>query len=162
MGRKASITPLKAAFIEAFIKTGGNAVVAARVAGYQGNANTLRVTAQKLMDDPLILEALMRSSEADPEVWDKTALQKWWTKVVKGDLVVLYTKDGKPFLGPAPIDVRGRFSELLGKSQAAFVDVKRHEHTGKVRVIGVAIPDNGRHALAAGPEVTEKKAPLPS
>jgi hypothetical protein len=164
MARKATMTDMKKAFVDAFVASGGDAAAAVRIAGYQGNDNVLRVAAQKLMKDPLVLEAIQSYAAHDPNVWDKTALQRFWTRVASGVLFPQPSEEGGVALAPAPMKERLRAAELLGKSQAVFVEVKRHEHSGKVVLRQVVIPDNGRHTLVAGADeaATEKKTPLPS
>lgn len=163
MGRKAALTDMKKAFVDAFVASGGDAAAAVRIAGYQGNDNTLRVAAQKLLKDPLVLEAIQSYAADDENVWDKTALQRFWTRVAGGALFPQPGEQGRVALAPAPMKERLRAAELLGKSQAVFVEVKRHEHTGGVVVRRVVIPDNGRHTLVAGAdEAATEKTPLPS
>lgn len=164
MARKPKLTDMKKAFVDAFVASGGDAQVAVVVAGYQGTKNSLRVAAQKLMADPLVLEAIQSYAKDDAAVWDKTSLQRFWTRVAMGALFPQPGEEGGVVLAPAPMKERLRAAELLGKSQAVFVEVKRHEHSGRVVVRKVVIPDNGRHTLVAGADEDkqEKKAPMPS
>mgnify|MGYP006372148307 FL=1 len=100
----------------------GNATEACRLAGYKGNANTLRVVGTQNLAKPAVRSAIEARVEEDPAVATREQLQRFWTDVAlgKGEHAALEMRD------------RLKASELLGKSQAVFVE--KVEHSGKVQV----------------------------
>ncbi len=98
----------------------GNGTEAARLAGYTGDDEALSVTASKLLRHPKVA-ALIRDRENEanrPLIATRHDRQAFWTKVMQD------TAEEMP--------ARLRASELLGKSEADFVD--RLEHGGSVAI----------------------------
>jgi phage terminase small subunit len=99
-------------FVEAFMGVcAGNATAAATRAGY--SRKTARVQGAQLLAKLNIRRAIEARVAADPLVAKKDELQAWWTAIMQGR--GRYRK--------APLSLRLRASELLGKSQRVFVTV---------------------------------------
>lgn len=117
-------------FIEAY---NGNGTEAARVAGYHGNDNVLGCVAYENLRKPRIRKAIQKRARHDiePLIANAVEMQVFWSKTMSRPTSSM--KD------------RLRASELLGKSQALFVE--KVQHTGKdgnaISVV-IALPPNGR------------------
>lgn len=96
-------------FVERFMAS-GNATQAAIAAGY--SRNTASQIGYRLLRKVQIQKAIAARAERDPAVWGREERQRFWTAVASG---------ADPF---AKADLRDRLkaSELLGRSQADFVD----------------------------------------
>jgi hypothetical protein len=114
------LTEKQRRFVEAYMgEAAGNATEAARLAGYKGNAHTLANVGAENLRKPEITAAVERRVKADPKIATREQRQEFWTRVMNGD----------PEVGFAEMRDRLKASELLGKSQADFVE--KVEHTGK-------------------------------
>ena len=93
----------------------GNGTLAAKVAGYSGNVNTLGVTAYHLLRNPKIVEAIKARSDQTimPMVADRAQRQVFWTQIMSDDCEDLNT--------------RLKASELLGKSEGDFITKIEHD-----------------------------------
>jgi len=107
------LTEKQRRFCEAFAENGGNAFAAARAAGYrkpkqQGSEN---------LEKPGIRAAIdaMRKEQTTKSIATREERQSFWTAMMRGE------EPGEP-------KDRLKASELLGKSQADFID--RKEITG--------------------------------
>ena len=101
-------------FIEHYMgDAAGNATQAARLAGY--SPKTARKQGSRLLTKGHIRAALEQRTQDDPAVWTREARQRFWTAVASG----------APGYAKAALKDRLRASELLGKSQADFVE--RHQ-----------------------------------
>jgi phage terminase small subunit len=102
-------------FVEAYMgKSAGNATDAIRRAGYKGTKASLNTMAARLLRRVEVLAAIEKRVNADPAIADRDERQRFWSGVLRG----------KP---KARMGDRLKASELLGKSQADFVE--RHEHS---------------------------------
>jgi phage terminase small subunit len=130
------LTEKQRRFVEAYMgQAAGNATEAARLAGYKGNDITLGAVGAENLKKPQIIEALKERVDDCPLIMSRKELQEFWTRVAKGEEL-----DGKDL--PVMRD-RLKASEMLGKSQAVFVD--KVEHSGTVESkVQLYIPDNGR------------------
>jgi phage terminase small subunit len=99
-------------FVEHFMAT-GNATKAAAQAGY--SQKTASQIGYRLLRKVQIQRAIAERTETDPAVWTREARQKFWTAVASG----------APRYETVAIRDRLKASELLGRSQADFID--RHE-----------------------------------
>lgn len=100
-------------FVEAFMANGGNATRAAITAGY--SKRTADRQASRLLRNAKVRGAIDARAKSDPAVWTREDRQRFWTSVASGT--------GR--FATAPLRDRLKASELLGKSQADFVE--RHE-----------------------------------
>lgn len=118
-----ALTPKQQAFVDAYA---GNGVEAARAAGYQGSAETLAVTASRLLRDARITEgiakrnALAQAARADAaaqagRIATRAERQAFWTAVMLDVDEEMAT--------------RLKASELLGKSEADFKERIEHDVT---------------------------------
>lgn len=98
-------------FVEAYM-VNPVASDAARVAGYKGSAGALGATGSALTRNPLIIRALEERGFGTTGVADRVECQQWWTEIMHDD-----SRDLKDRL---------RASELLAKSQGAFIEVHNH------------------------------------
>lgn len=94
----------------------GNGTDAARRAGYSGSDNVLGKTAYELLRNPKIVEAIKKrhDEEIRPMIADRAQRQIFWTEIMNDD-----SKE---------LSHRLKASELLGKSDADFIE--KHEHSG--------------------------------
>ena len=108
-----NLTEKQRRFVEVYSSNGGNALDAARVAGYrqphpQGAENMQKPTVRAA------IEAL-REETTTSAIMNREGRQSYWTRVIRGEEM---EPDGKP---PAIRD-RLRASELLARSQGDFLD----------------------------------------
>ena len=96
----------------------GNATGAARLAGY--SRTTAEKQASRLLGKVGVQQAIQARVQADPAVWTREDRQRFWTAVARGD----------GHHAGASLKDRLKASELLGRSQADFVE--RVEHRGTV------------------------------
>jgi len=109
-----SITERERRFVEHYMgEAAGNATKAARLAGYA--KNTAEKQSSRLLGKVGIQHAIAARAQSDPAVWAREERQQFWTDVARGQ--GRYAK--------ASLKDRLRASELLGKSQADFVE--RHQ-----------------------------------
>lgn len=109
------LTPRQKKFIEVY---NGNGTEAARQAGYKGSDDVLGKTAYDLLRNPRIKKIIdaRLSKEIKAIIATRTERQEFWSNVMKdGDV------DWKNRL---------RASELLGRSEADFIE--KHEHSGRI------------------------------
>lgn len=99
------------AFVDAY---DGDGVAAARKAGYSGTPEVLAITASKLLRVPKVREAIeaRRATATKANIASREERQGFWTSVMRD-------QDG-------PMFDRLKASELLGKSEADFLE--RHDH----------------------------------
>lgn len=104
------LTPKQRKFIAFYC---GNGIEAARKAGYQGNDATLGAVAYENLRKPQVAKAIKARGDIDiePLIATRTNRQKFWAKVMNN----------------AKTSMRDRLkaSELLGKSEADFIDVQK-------------------------------------
>lgn len=122
-----SLSKAHRAFVEAF---DGDIVYAMRIAGYTGNDSYLQQRGNELLKTPLIQKAIEDRKKYVKGLKDAIATreerQLLWTQIMKNDDP--YRKEeldenGVPIPeGNIPLPVRLKASELLGKSEADFVD----------------------------------------
>jgi phage terminase small subunit len=139
------LTTKQERFVDALMgAAGGNATEAARLAGYSGSDDTLRQVGSENLTKPHVRAAIDARRAAEPLVWGREELQRFWSEVASGKPVEQLTlDDGKVVTAPAAMRDRLKAAELLGKSQALFVE--RHKHEGSVHAaVTVYLPDNGR------------------
>lgn len=111
----ATLTPKQARFVEAYMgAAAGNATEAARLAGYKGNDVTLASVGKENLRKPQIAEQINLLQKEDPLVADREERQRFWSAVMRDK--------------NADMKDRLKASEILGKSQADFIE--RHEHSG--------------------------------
>lgn len=94
----------------------GNATDAAKRAGY--SARTAYSAGSRLLKDVEVQRAIKIRVDRDPTIATREHRQQFWSDVMNG--VGKFKK--------TPMKERLKASELLGKSQADFIE--RHEHGG--------------------------------
>jgi phage terminase small subunit len=102
----------KRKFVDAFMAS-GNATQAATAAGY--SKKTAKQQGSRLLTFVDVQQAIAARAQNDPAVWTRIERQQFWTEVARGE--GHYAK--------ASLKDRLRASELLGKSQADFIE--RHQ-----------------------------------
>lgn len=113
-------------FIDAYE---GNATEAARKAGY--SKKTAEAIGHENLRKPYIAEAIAKREEkrGNKAIATREERQKFWTKVLNGEFAetVKIIKDGEYTTDEIPPKMSDRLkaSELLGRSEADFVD--RHQ-----------------------------------
>ena len=109
-GKPDSITERERRFVEHYMgDAAGNATQAARLAGY--SKKTARKQGSRLLTKGHIRAAIDARAHADPRIATREDLQRFWSAMYRNPAVE--DRD------------RLRASELLGKSQAVFID--RHQ-----------------------------------
>lgn len=106
-----ALSSKESAFVDAF---DGNGTAACRKAGYAGNDQTLAVQASRLLRKPKVREAIeeRRKKQASATIASRQQRQEFWTKTMQD-------------VGAEMRD-RLKASELLGKSEADFIENIRH------------------------------------
>lgn len=131
-----ALTEKQRRFVEAFMgQAAGNATEAARLAGYDGDDDSLRAIASQNLTKLNIREAIESRIDSDPLVATRFDRQRFWSRVMAGKEM-----DGDK---PAQMKDRLKASELLARSHGDFVE--RVEHTGK---------DGGPIELAPGVDLS--------
>jgi len=120
MARK--LTLKQQAWCDAYL-AGNTAWKSARIAGYSGNDATMRVRGSKQLSKGNIQEYLANAHKNSPLVASREQRQKFWTDVMNGNIT---ERGNDPKLSD-----RLRASELLGKTQADFID--RIDHSGSMQ-----------------------------
>lgn len=136
-GQTAAEKPLKLtakqrAFAEHYAAS-ANATEAARLAGYKGSENQLGVQGSENLRNPKIVDYLegLTQPASVGRIATAQERQEFWTAVMRGTMtVVVKGKNGQTeeYEQSADMAVRLKASELLGKSQADFVE--RREVSG--------------------------------
>jgi phage terminase small subunit len=109
-------------FVEAYMgEAAGNATKAAELAGY--SKISARQQGARLCTKAAIRAAIDERTAADPQIADRTARQRLWSDIAFG----------RGAYADAALKDRLKASELLGKSQADFIE--RHEHSGQVSLV---------------------------
>ncbi|CAM6004907.1 unnamed protein product [Sphagnum balticum] len=114
------LTAKQIKFIELY---DGNAAEAARQAGYKGNDDTIRSAGSGNMQKPHIVAAIQErhKKKMRSRIATREDRQAFWTKVMNDE-------------NEKMID-RLRASELLGKSEADFID--KIQHSGEIKTLGM-------------------------
>lgn len=121
------ISPKHRVFVEAF---DGDVIYAMRVAGYNGSDNYLKQKGEELLSIPLIQKAIEDRKKYVANLKETIATreerQALWSLIMKNEDP--YRKEelddnGVPVPeGNIPLPIRLKASELLGKSEADFID----------------------------------------
>ena len=100
----------------------GNGLEAARKAGYKGSYSALGAIASENLRKPYIAEAIAaREKDRKSEyIADREERQRFWTAGMRGQIE-----------GVDPV----RCSELLGKSEADFIERRIEDHTHRIRKV---------------------------
>jgi hypothetical protein len=108
-------------FVDAYMgAAGGNATEAARMAGYAGSDAVLAQVGGENLRKPQIAAAIAARRAAEPLVWGREELQRFWSEVAQG-------RDPGGSGEAPPWPARLEASKMLGKSQAIFVERVKHE-----------------------------------
>ena len=123
---KTNLTAKQKRFVEFY---DGNGTETARKAGYKGNANTLNQVAIENLRKPMILEAIeKRESERLSEgILDREKRQVFWSKVIEDE--------------NQKMPDRLRASELLGKSEADFIDKQEIDIENSINIGVIRLPE---------------------
>lgn len=120
-------------FVELYMgEAVGVGAEACRRAGWKGTAKALSERGRRLLLREDVQAMMKERVKEDPAVLTREDRQRFWSSLVNGDPIKMLTKEGVEVERVPPIAARLKASELLGKAQGDFVEVKRHEHTGKV------------------------------
>lgn len=114
-------------FVEAY---DGDVVSACLAAGWSGDPNYLKQVGEKLIADPLIVEAIRERSKylgrMNKSIADREELQTFWTLVMRNqDPHWREEKDSNGIPVPTPnIPMQNRLkaAELIGKSEGMFIE----------------------------------------
>ena len=98
----------------------GNATKAAVLAGY--SQHSAAAQASRLLKKRNVRDRIDQTAQNDQAVWTREDRQRFWTAVAQG----------AGMYADAAMKDRLKASELLGKSQADFID--RHQHEGGIAV----------------------------
>jgi hypothetical protein len=137
------LLPKHRVFIEAF---DGDPVEAARIAELSTTEDGLKRISKKLMKQPLIIKALEeRSKYMDTTkrvIATREERQELWTKIMINEdphLKPEYDSNNVPIkpLANIPLATRLKASELLGKSEADFVD--KIDMTSKITLTDIIL-----------------------
>src|SRR5689334_5345750 len=118
-----ALTAKRRAFVLAYIgEAQGNATGAARIAGYSKASEE----GHRLLKNAQVVTALeaLRAPVEHRKILGIEELRAFWTRIATGEVpdVAVSRETGEVREVPAALSVRLRASELLGKSQGAFLD----------------------------------------
>jgi phage terminase small subunit len=125
------LTPKRRGFVLAYVgQAMGNATEAARIAGYakptEEGHRLLRIA-----HVATALEAL-RAPEERASIATIEELRELWSSIARGSVRdVCVSRDGAVSEAPATLTVRLRASELLAKSQGAFLERRENTRPGE-------------------------------
>lgn len=112
-------------FVEAYMgEAAGNATKAAERAGYK--KDNARQQGSRLLTKANIIAAIEERSATDPQIATREQRQALWSEIAFG----------RGVYRDASLKDRLKASELLGKSQADFIERQQHEGTIAVDVTG--------------------------
>ena len=122
-----SLSPKHRIFVEAY---DGDPIYAARIAGFTGSDNYIKQKGEDLLKQPLIVEAIKERTKYMTTLKNAIATreerQQLWTDIMKNQdphRKEEVDANGVPVPeGNIPLPIRLKASELLGKSEADFVD----------------------------------------
>lgn len=126
-------------FVLAYVgEAAGNQTAAARIAGYKAP----EMEAGRLMGFDGVRRAVeaFRAPAEDETIASIEELRRLWTRIARGELADTTVTEGHELEVTASLATRMKATELLGKSQGAFVERREVEHKG-THVIGVLYPD---------------------
>jgi phage terminase small subunit len=103
------------------------------MAGYANS--TAEKQAHRLLVNVGVQNAIESRAKADPAVWTREDRQRFWTAVARGE----------GHHAGAALKDRLKASELLGRSQADFVERVEHRGTVTLEQVLAASRDAGRH-----------------
>lgn len=122
-----ALTPQHRLFVESY---DGDEVTAMRIAGYTGTDGYLKDKAKKLLANPTVVEAIKERSKyiasTHKAIADREERQSLWTAIMRNEDP--HRKEEKDSNGVPipesniPLPVRLKASELLGKSEADFIE----------------------------------------
>jgi len=121
------LAPKQRIFVEAYY---GDNVNSMRIAGYSGEDSYLDTKAEELLRDPLIVEAIKERSKymaiTKKAIADREERQQLWSDILRNEdphRKEEFDANGIPLPeGNIPLPIRLKASELLGKSEADFVE----------------------------------------
>lgn len=113
-------------FVEAYA---GDTVEAMRIAGYIGDNAHLKAHGESILREPEIIAAINDRSKYETKtirvIADRQERQTFWSKIMQNEdpYEKPVLKDGIPEpSAPLPLQLRLKASEMLGKSEADFMD----------------------------------------
>jgi phage terminase small subunit len=121
------LTPKQRMFVEAY---DGDPIYAARIAGYTGAKEYLTKTTNTLLEKPIIIEAIKERTKYMTDLKKTIATreerQQLWSDVMRNEdphRIEELDSNGVPLpIANIPLLTRMKASELLGKSEADFID----------------------------------------
>jgi len=121
------MTPKLRMFVEAY---DGDPVYAARVAGFTGADNYLKQKTNELLENPTIIEAIKQRARymagLKKTIATREERQQLWSDVMRNEdphRIEEFDSNGVPIpVTNIPLLTRMKASELLGKSEADFID----------------------------------------
>lgn len=122
------LTERRRVFVEAFAANGGNGTRAAETAGFKSP----EVESCRLLKDARVLKAIetLREDTTNKAIATREQRQEFWTRVMLGEEGPIDPETGKPT--PHKMADRLKASELLGKSQADFLERVEHSVNGEL------------------------------
>ncbi len=117
-----TLTEKQRRFVEAFMgQAKGNATEAARLAGYKGNAKTLKQVGAENLAKPYLRKAIKARQDADPLVLSRKQVQELLTRIALGEEKDSVPSDGQEIkVSPAMRD-RLKALDLLAKTGGYFM-----------------------------------------
>ncbi len=116
-------------FCELYAANGGNALQAARDAGYRQP----HPTGYENMKKPAIVEYIKSLTKDDDEkrIANLQERQRFWTGVMRGEIATGKDSDGNEVF---EMKDRLKASELMGRSQMDFVEKRQVEFDGSLQI----------------------------
>jgi len=129
MKKKSKLTFKQKVFCELYTSNGGNATAAADAAGYKKAYSVC----SRMLGNVGVKEYIKELTDEAKSKRIATAQerQEFWSSVLRGEIPSRSDEEGN---GTYDMKDRLKASELLGKSQADFVDRKQVDVTGDLKV----------------------------
>jgi phage terminase small subunit len=144
-----ALPPKRRAFVLAYCgEAAGNAAEAARKAGYRGDSRREGSRLLTHADVRAAVEA-MRTPALAEQVSVIAELRAMWASIARGEIDDVAIIGGGPVNVPASLAVRMKATELLGKSEGAFLERREVSGPNGAAVVVKLTTDEARR-LAKG------------
>lgn len=126
------LTEKQRRFVDAYMgEAKGNGTLAARVAGYEGDDNTLAVTASRLLRNPKVRSALNARIECDPLIMGRIERLRRLSEIARGEYTSQVVDPETGELANVRVPAKDLIAAMKELAQAQGDHVSRVELTGK-------------------------------
>jgi hypothetical protein len=122
-GHERALTPKQTRFVAAYLATDGNATEAAKIAGYSGDSDTLKVTGSRLKHHPEVAKTIREQLDAAGAT----------VEVIVAELLAIATAEWRDFL---EIRTNPRTGEVISVKMDLTTKERALEFLGKCHGLG--------------------------